>query len=752
MSTSNSYEFTPFHSSVNKIPSIRAQTSKLSPAHKLHFLRDQTPEPISEISQEQLSGSISVRATVETPLITGNQQRAKTLTTKSGNTREISTIGPCIVDDRTFISPTMFKGMLSNAFEALTNSRYRIFDEHNVPLTYRIDPATSASLMPVRINHSDSGEVFIDLLDGSHSHRNSVPEANRDIPIALPASLYDGTTSGITLREHPQASRHSRPTPGSTGSPRDRFIAASSPKPGDPFPEILFDAALVSNGLYAYWIITALYKSQHQKEPDYTFDIDFNELKLNLIDREWKLKGYLYTTTNPLDRKASKSTFKDKKSERVFFSFRGTPKRIKLSQDKATELFSRYENTVHSYRIMYEKREELASRTGQDKPTPNRFITDQSWSIADHGSLAYAILSDDQSEIVDLVPIPIGRASYADTPTALAETNMLTPPASATDASAADRLFGFTTSLPSGEDNSNHHQAHYSLKGRLSFSSIDTSNCRRYKGTPIALEPLLEPKPSSARRFLTTYKGENIQPSNKQRTEGTTKLPIRRQDYFLDGKQSLGRATYPTHRAPLDLPYEERTIRPVSQDSEAFSIVESYILPGSQITMTIHFEMLTPLELSILLWLLKPENLVPHSERGKGLVGYLHLGMGKPLGYGTLRVEATELRLRTGQQLATGYTQLDGCLGTETISSIDHYQVPDGFDKFPWVQAFQRTSFGYTDGIPVRYMTRKENQQNNATNFDDGYPKEGRALEATQLFPSEHHPSSGEPISVPKPV
>lgn len=750
MSTSNSYEFTPFHSSVNRIPSIRAHTSKLSPSHELHFLRDQTPEPISEINQEQLSGSISVRATVETPLITGSQQRPKTQTTKSGNTREITTIRPYIVDDKTFIPPTMFKGMLSNAFEALTNSRYRIFDEHNAPLTYRIDPATSASLMPVRINHSDSGEVFIDLLDGSHSHRNSISDTNREIPVVLAASLYDGTTSGITLMEHhPQSSRHSRPLPGSTGSPRDRFIAASSPKSGDPFPEIFFDAALVSNGLYAYWIVTALYKSQHQKEPDYTFDIDFNELKLNLIDRECSLKGYLYTTTNPLDRKASKSTFKDKKSERIFFSFRETPQRIKLSQDKAKELFSRYENTVQSYRNMYKKQEKLASRKRQDKPIPNRFITDQSWSIADHGSLAYAILSDDQSEIIDLVPIPIGRASYVDTPTALAKTNMLTPPASDTDASTADRLFGFTTTLPSGEHNSNHHQPHYSLKGRLSFNSIDTSSCRRYKGTPIELEPLLEPKPSSARRFLTTYRGENIQPSSKNRAEDTTVLPIRRQDYFLDGKQSLGRATYPTHRAPLDLPYKDRRIRPVSPESEAFSIVESYILPGSQMTMTIHFEMLTSLELSILLWLLKPENLVPHSERGKGLVGYLRLGMGKPLGYGTLRVEATELRLQTGQQLATRYTQLDGCLGTETIRSIDHYQVPDHFEELRWVQAFQRASFGYTDGIPVRYMTRKENQQNNATNFDDGYPKEGRALEVTQLFPS---PSSGEPICVPRPV
>ena len=136
--------------------------------------------------------------------------------------------------------------------------------------------------MPVSVTHSDSGEVFIDLLDGSHSHRNSVSEGNREIPVALAASLYDGTTSGITLKEHPQASRHSRPTPGSTGSPRDRFIRGFTPKSGDPFPEIFFDAALVSNGLYAYWIVTALYKSQHQKEPDYTFDIRLQRTQIEL--------------------------------------------------------------------------------------------------------------------------------------------------------------------------------------------------------------------------------------------------------------------------------------------------------------------------------------------------------------------------------------------------------------------------------------------------------------------------------------
>ena len=189
MSDTNANEFTSFHSSVNRIPSIRTRTSKIPKSHKWGFLGDQTPDPISEVTHEQLSGSISVTATVETPLIIGSVQRTKTQATKSNPSREIKTLSPHIVDDKTFIPPTMFKGMLSNAFEALTNSRYRMFDPHNTPLTYRIDPATSTSLMPVRIVHSENEQTTIEILDGSHSYRNYVADGNREIPITLPASL-----------------------------------------------------------------------------------------------------------------------------------------------------------------------------------------------------------------------------------------------------------------------------------------------------------------------------------------------------------------------------------------------------------------------------------------------------------------------------------------------------------------------------------------------------------------------------------
>ena len=96
-------------------------------------------------------------------------------------------------------------------------------------------------------------------------------------------------------------------------------------KHGEPFPEIYFDATLVSNGLYAYWIVTAIYRTEDQEQADYTFKIDYETLSLTYIDQICAIKGYLYTTTNPTDRKAGRRTFKEKKSERIFFSLRESP-------------------------------------------------------------------------------------------------------------------------------------------------------------------------------------------------------------------------------------------------------------------------------------------------------------------------------------------------------------------------------------------------------------------------------------------
>ena len=456
------------------------------------------------------------------------------------------------------------------------------------------------------------------------------------------------------------------------------------------------------------------------------------------------IKGYLYVTTSPADRKNKISTFASKKSERVFFSTRNTPTTISLTKTEANALFSRYETTIQSYIDIFKESNANTTSETNGRLAPNRFITDQSWSIRDNGSLAYAILSEDRQSIVDIIPIPIGRASYPDTPLSIASSNFLTPPESADEASAGDRLFGFITPNADSEARNGEATPSSSVRGRLQVGNVNTSQCRLYEGKTVPLPPLLSPKPSSARRFLTQTNGNSIQPIDDQMHLQPRRL------YFQKDSQSLGRAAHPTHQRLLEASAENRALRPYTDPEKAFTKVESYILPGSRMEVTFRFEMLTEVELGILLWLLKPENLVPHSEQSGNRVGYLHLGMGKPLGYGAVRVQATACTLVSGEELSADYSDLSGTLGTESGVSIDSYPAPPGFDRFPWVKAFQRVAFGYRDGIKVRYMTRKENQKNNATDFESGLPKEGRAIEPRQLFASDDKQDlSSQPIRVP---
>lgn len=751
MSETNTSDFTDFHSSVNRIPAIRDGAAHRPESDESDYLRDYAPQTLSEIRRDTLSGSISVQLTVETPLLLGEQKPKSNQAQKSTDERCKKIITPIVVNDEVHIPPTSIKGMISNAYEAVTNSRFRLFGQHDKTLTYRIDPATSTKLVPVRIQRTSENNTLIQLLDGSSSSDTEFQRNNPTTPLAMAASLYDGSTPGISLTEPSQTTYNRRSIPGNSGTPLSRFIRETSPKIGHPFPQVFFDATLVSNGLYAYWIVTALYRSADQTVPTFKFDIDFEKLKLTKEAEELNLTGYLYTTTHSEDRKSGKKTFTQKKSERIFFTLRQEPATIEVSADNAQRIFARYNNTIQSYIENHQEREQARKRrnnknkTNEEELVPNRFITDTSWSIEDDGALAYAILSEDQQEIRDLIPITVGRASYIDSPEAIALANNLMPPQSATEASAADRLFGFTTFKREAHQHNFDVVSSFSIQGRLSFSKIDTSECRRYDGAPIALTPLLAPKPSSARRFLTQRDGTNVQPNNDNETH------LARSSYFRVENQSLGRAAYPTHRRALKSTASGGTLRPYSNPEDAFTEVNSYILPGSKMTFNIRFEMLTSVELGILLWLLNPKNLVPQSERDEGKVGYLRLGMGKPLGLGTVKVEAVECKLVSGFALASDYRRLESVLGQGSIVPIDSYSVPAGFEDSCWVQAFQRAAFGYSDNVEVRYMTRKENQRNNATDSNTGDPMPKRAIEPRQLFLSGEQHSSPVPIRVPAP-
>ena len=353
------------------------------------------------------------------------------------------------------------------------------------------------------------------------------------------------------------------------------------------------------------------------------------------------------------------------------------------------------------------------------------------------------------------MPTMVGRRSYCMSPRSLAEKQCVTPLGSATEASAADRLFGYVVSNPrEGTGNGG-----VASRGRLIFGQVDTSSVvLSREETPIA--PLLSPKPASARRFLTDIKcGTPMKKGECDEDSQKKDRVLRRSEYFRSG-QYLGVAAHPVHRSILgsDNFPSSATRAPlqegVRQDNrQIHSVAKTWIRPGSVLRCRMRFENLSRNELAALVWLLEPANLVPISEQNaeKSKVGYLRVGLGKPLGLGAVEVRMAKDGLRAvnvggENDLSEAYQNLSGCLGvSETVHHPADFALKINTAALPWVQAFQRASFGYSDGRTVRHMLLKENQENNKVD-ECGNPEAGRGLSPVDMSGKE----IPAPLEIPK--
>ena len=388
------------------------------------------------------------------------------------------------------------------------------------------------------------------------------------------------------------------------------------------------------------------------------------------------------------------------------------------------------------------------------------------------------------------------KKSYKKSPWDLAKDQWALPLSKAKEASAADRLFGYVIQKNNKHDNpeetdSKSAPSGTALRGRIVFSPVKILGPRpnpqepaesaiKSLDKPHPLPPLLEPKPSSARRFLTDEEGKTplaagagAPPSGSASTPGSagasgstsakanaqdsSRQAIARSECFSSG-QFLGIAAYPVHRCRLkqnELPSANGQALANGKETEenvkVSLAVDSFIRAGSVLRCQISFTGLAQEELAALLWVLTPENLVPQSERNKHAhaegegnkaqpsaieppIGYLRMGLGKPFGLGAIEARATSMTAHKGGDLAERYESLDGCLGcmptgpespspgiADFSSALDDYKL----DEQPWVQAMQRAAYGYDDGVEVRYMSLDENKANNQTD-KKGNPKRAR--------------------------
>ena len=365
------------------------------------------------------------------------------------------------------------------------------------------------------------------------------------------------------------------------------------------------------------------------------------------------------------------------------------------------------------------------------------------------------------------MPTQVGRRNYSQSPHSLALAQGVLPAAHASEASPADRAFGFVAKdapLPSGQPN-DHVSA---LRGRITIGAVDASSVIP-EDKRIDLRPLLAPKTTSARRFLTDDTGSTI--SGRHRPGyysegdllGAASYPFRRRD-SSSAKKGDGRLSYATLGSYEAEVSEEIPNLNKETNPDIYSTARTWIKRGSTFSCILRFEGLRRDELRMLIWVLDskllgkyaqyadPQESLEDSSATPVVEGYLRLGMGKPFGLGLVQVTHTPLEIvktSSGADpdtfgLADDYESLEGCLGAPSDYAFDPSEnwneaflqeatsFYEALSGTPWCKAFLRSCVGYPGKTEVRYMKLSENKRNNKTD-KTGNPHKGYALAPRSL-------------------
>ena len=301
----------------------------------------------------------------------------------------------------------------------------------------------------------------------------------------------------------------------------------------------------------------------------------------------------------------------------------------------------------------------------------------------------------------------------------LAQDQGITPANSLTTITPGDSLWGYTP-----QSNDDNDKPSGGLRGRILIEAAHftdrkpkpsdgtTSTSLLKIHNPPLYVTLSSPKPQTGVPYLRDSEGLGLEDSTKVTTK---RNPVPRNHTFLS-QQTLIRKVYPTHRNMLTAGDDQ--IIETTKKSSMTSTIASWIEPEAIFRTRIHFINLSEQELAVLLWLLKPSSFA--KQRSKDLKeGYHHIGLGKPLGMGTIRVEATSCRYLSGTNLKTQYTELGGVLTyfddktlknsqTKVLKDTDigryiKEHLPDGFEESLPVRSFCVQARGWNDNVPVSY-------------------------------------------------
>lgn len=672
-----------FHHAYNGIPTLRNNEP---------FFKDGVPAPLDHLNRESYSGTLKLTIETKTPLITASRDANDRLVvpSASGNPNGATT------DQDAMIPATSLKGILSAAYEEVTQSRFRVFDNDERQAQFRYTTYHPQRWQKNDIQRWKTG--FLRVALGDEGHKWSIhlqqcallPDSiNAEVNFAVKETEVENllkslreSTPHLSQVDSFEAFKQELPNKTKNGSKKGTRK----------------ETKLIVSNIHNINICTS--KSPKQATPQ-SIKCEGYVVRLTTVPES----GYL---TNE-DRLMS-----TKYNEYIFYTDKGTPKAHPIQLDinsafvatilEAARIASNPKTNKGAHHTLINRAISHIKQNGKDQDLSKRLTPENIYEFlldeAGHDPGIPIFARKRSNEEWEVAFSQLGRSATPGSlpPSRLAEIGNVTPAQSIEEASAADRLWGFVSQNSS--DNTSP-----AFKGRIYLTNafLQPQEGKKYlqdrQGSPGWVPSILAgPKPWTAQPYL-------------RNTDGSGIFDTERSECFTN-QHSLIRKTYPTHRFLLTNKRQSilKQITPARQLSSSETLIGSYVDTGAKFESTLRFEGLSAEELSVLLWLLDPEKIVPEHQRAAGELGFFHLGLGKPLGLGTVCIRAEVSALISSKTLAGCYRDLksvlnfDKSMRSETernsldaeIASIKKKLPPTiSGQKSLAVKAFVRSAYGW---------------------------------------------------------
>ncbi|AFZ11529.1 protein of unknown function DUF324 [Crinalium epipsammum PCC 9333] len=622
-----------FHNPYNFIPAPPRKTDHPT-------LGDSRPVGHGCYHNNYWSGKITVTLTTVTPLLIPDAANLEK--DDKGHKTYPVRVG---VDGKPYLPPTSIKGMLRSAYEAVTNSRFGIFEKHNDRLAYRME--AKVTNVPARVERQ--GESLV-------------------LRIMEESSLLGNAA---------KLPRYQKP-----GSPPDK---------GERTAALKYDQSnqLPQHG-DAVWVqinitgeVTRIIRRNGNSSPG----------------NNWK-KGWVCVTG---------ANINGKKYERVFIEDNNNLKINVTEPIKALwrELITNYQET--HIKDVEKRRDRNPPQSPQDylghKPGDtawSRHIYTESEKELREGTLCYVELQGNQ--VTGLMPVTISRRLYNIAPEKLLDLS-LHPATDMSQLSPADRVFGWVNQKGKGaykgnlristvQCNTDDAIEPFSEPGvpLAILGQPKPQQARFYvaqdpKGTPLAANT------GKQSGYLSNYglRGRKVYPHHQDLPSNYWDNPTQ------DRTQIENNHHFQEYRRPK--------LRNVEQRDDQNRSILGWVKPSVQFSFEIDVTNLSDVELGALVWLLSlSENYHHHLGGGKPLgFGSVHLvinwqqsdlrqGQDWQQFYSDLLSNDNAKNEQARFTVETFKQQLTAA-----------YSSGNQFDQIPFIKAFCVAAQGFTDGNPIHY-------------------------------------------------